>query len=229
MLVRQVPSEEEDLDECAGAVSLAVGLDGSVPPGVVDGGEPACGAGLVERGRSREGAGLAHESFQVVVQFESGAAFGDQPFVPGDFVSAVVDDQPGGVQHRSDVPADQPDRHRVAVGTDADLAVAVDPQGEEPARLEGLLRQRHQQRLLGREVLADRARTGPDPAGLVLLVPSVDHRAELGECRDLGHRDEVVAAEPADLPLDPALLVGAADSGLAVESFQADLPWVQKI
>ncbi|MGW6241663.1 hypothetical protein [Streptomyces sp. NPDC055094] len=33
-----------------------------------------------------------------------------------------------------------------------------DPQGEEPARLEGLLRQR----LLGRDVLADRARTGPD-------------------------------------------------------------------
>ena len=68
---------------------------------------------------------------------------------------------------------------------------------------------------------SDRARTGPDPTVLVLLVPPVDHRVQLGERRNLGHRDEVVATEPADLPLDPALLVGASDSGLAVERFQA--------
>lgn len=79
-------AEEEDLDERAGAVAVpfAVGLVGSVPPDVVDGSEPACGAGLVERGRSRQGAGIGDESFQVVIQYEAGAASGDPPFVQGD-------------------------------------------------------------------------------------------------------------------------------------------------
>jgi hypothetical protein len=39
----------------------------------------------------------------------------------------------------------------------------------------------------------------------------------------------VVAAEVADLSLDPALLVGAVDAGTAVEALDADLPWVQEI
>lgn len=108
----------------AGAVPLSVGLDSSLPPGIADGSETARGAGLVESGRSRQSAGLADESFQVVVQFEAPAAFGDQPLVPGNLLSAVIDDQLGGVQHRADAPADQPDRRRVAVGADADLAVA---------------------------------------------------------------------------------------------------------
>ncbi|MEU9035357.1 hypothetical protein AB0D45_10725 [Streptomyces sp. NPDC048352] len=126
----------------------------------------------------------------------------DEPFAPGDFLAAVVYHQLRGVQHDADSPPDQADRHRVAVHPDTDLAVAVDPRSGEPARLERLLRQGHQQRLLGSEVLADGARTGADAAGVVLVVPPVDHRVELGERVDFGDGDQVVAAEPADLALD---------------------------
>lgn len=167
------------------------------------------------------GTRFADQGLQVVVELKAGRAAGDEPFVPGDFLSAVVDHQLGGVQHDAHGPSDQADRHRVAVHPDTDLAVAVDPRSGEPARLERLLRQRRQQRLLGREVLADGSGPGPDSAGVVLLVPPVDHRVELGERVDFRDRDEVVAAEPADLALDSALLVGAADAGLAVERFQA--------
>jgi len=48
-------------------------------------------------------------------------------------------------------------------------------------------------------------------------VPSVDHGVELLERLDLGDGDEVVAAEPADLPFDTALLVSSLDAWLAVE------------
>ncbi|MEV5082523.1 hypothetical protein AB0K74_28020 [Streptomyces sp. NPDC056159] len=109
--MRQVAAKKKDFDERAGAVPFAVGLDRRRPPGVVDRGEPARGAGLVKRGRAGKGSGLAHEGLQVVVQLKPGAALGDQPLVPGDLLAAVVNDQFGGVEHRADTPADQPDRH----------------------------------------------------------------------------------------------------------------------
>jgi hypothetical protein len=40
-----------------------------------------------------------------------------------------------------------------------------------------------------------------DPAPLVLLVPDVEQRVQLGYRAHLGNRDQVVAAEPADLAL----------------------------
>jgi hypothetical protein len=70
-------------------------------------------------------------------------------------------------------------------------------------------------------VFPDRAGAGPDPPGIVGFVPGVDHSVEFGEGVDLGDRDEVVASEPADLPLDAALLVRTLDSGLAIEGFDA--------
>ncbi|OEJ23033.1 hypothetical protein AR457_38205 [Streptomyces agglomeratus] len=143
-----------------------------------------------------------------MVQVEAAAAFGDQPFMPGGLFAAVVDHQLGGEQHHADSPADEPDRHRVAVGADADLAVAVDPQPEEPTRLEWFVWQRVQQRPLGCEILADRAGPGPDPPDVVSFVPPLYHLVELGEGVDFRDGDEVVSAEPADLALDPALLVG---------------------
>lgn len=67
----------------------------------------------------------------------------------------------------------------------------------------------------------DRAGAGPDPPGIVGFVPGVDHSVELGEGVDFWDGDEVVASEPADLPLDAALLVRTLDSGLAIEGFDA--------
>lgn len=67
----------------------------------------------------------------------------------------------------------------------------------------------------------DRAGAGPDPPGVVGFVPGVDHSVELGEGVDFWDGDEVVASEPADLPLDAAFLVRTLDSGLAIEGFDA--------
>ncbi|MCT2544071.1 hypothetical protein N0O83_14690 [Streptomyces atratus] len=163
-----------------------------------------------------------------MVQFKTDGAFGDQPFVPGHLHVLVVNHQVRGVKDDSHPLADQPDGDRVAVRADRDLPVAVDSRGEQPAGLERLLRQRHQQRLFEREVLGDGPGPGANPAGVVLPVPLLDHLVQLGERGDLGDRDEVVAAEVADLPLDAALLVGAFDAWAAVEALDADLPWVRE-
>jgi hypothetical protein len=103
------------------------------------------------------------------------------------------------------------------VGAHADLAGAVDAWGEPAAGLERLGRQRRQQGRLDGEHLPDGARPGPDAPGVVGDVPGIDQGVELGQRVDLGDRDEVIAAEPADLTFDAAFLVGALQSGLAVE------------
>jgi len=59
------------------------------------------------------------------------------------------------------------------------------------------------------------------PAPLVLLVPGVEQRVQLGYGAHPGNRDQVVAAEPADLALHAALLMGPLQAGLAVEGIQA--------
>lgn len=76
-------------------------------------------------------------------------------------------------------------------------------------------------RLFRAEVLADRVGPGADPAGLVVDVPLVDHRVELGQRVNNGHGDEVVAPEVADLALHSALLVSALDSRPAIERVDA--------
>ncbi len=59
-----------------------------------------------------------------------------------------------------------------------------------------------------------------DTAVLVIDVPLPDLVIELGKGINDGHRGQVSAAEPADFPLDAALLVGALDPGVAVESVE---------
>lgn len=217
LIVQQMAAEQEDLDQGPGALAFAVCFDRGCSPGVVDRREPADSPGLIEGC----GTGLADQGFQAVVEIEAGFVAGDKPLVPGNLLAAVVDHQLGGVEHDADSAPDQPDRDRVAVHPDADLAVAVDSWCRQPACLERFFRQRRQERLLGREVLTDRVRAGADPAGVILLVPPVDHLVEFGEGGHFGDGDQVVAAEPADLALDSALLMGAADAGLAVERIQA--------
>jgi len=85
-------------------------------------------------------------------------------------------------------------------------------------------RQRQQERRLGGEILADRGRALVDVAGVLggisLRQPGVQFR-QGGGPRD---RDEPAAAEPADLALDPALLVRAFLARDAVERLEAGLP-----
>lgn len=58
MLMRQVPAQQQDLDQGPGAVSLTVDLLGLIPPGVMDRGELARRASLFERGGAGKAPGL---------------------------------------------------------------------------------------------------------------------------------------------------------------------------
>ncbi|MET9535040.1 hypothetical protein ABZY02_31515 [Streptomyces sp. NPDC006649] len=171
----EVAVQQQDLDQRPGAVPLAVNLAGLGPPGVVDRGELACGPGLFQ------GRGAGDEGFEIVVQVQAQPTLRDQPLVPGHLDVPVVNHQVRGVQDDPHPFADETGRDRVAVGSDVDLAVAVDPWREQPARLEGLLRQRHQQRVLDGEVLVHGPRPRADPAVSVVQVPLVDHLVELSE------------------------------------------------
>ncbi|MDH6493702.1 hypothetical protein M2157_009789 [Streptomyces sp. SAI-127] len=213
-----VPGQQQHLDQGLGAFLVAVGRAGRVPPAVMDRREPAGRAGLFQGCCPGEGAWLADQGLQVVIEHQARAALRAQPFVASHFPAVVEDDQLGGVQQHPERLADQPDRHRVPVGADRDLSVAVDPWGEPAARLERLDGQRFQLRPFDGEVLADRSGTGTDAPALVLKIPPVDHLVQLGEGGDLRDRHEVVAAEIADLALHPALLVGALDARTAVET-----------
>lgn len=144
VFVCKVAVQQQDLDQRPGAVALAVDLAGLCPPGVVDRGELACGPGLFQGRGTREGAGLADEGFEVVVQIQAAAALRDQPLVPSHLDVPVINHQVRGVQDDAHSFADQTRRDRVPVGPDGDLAVAVDPWREQPTRLERLFRQRHQ-------------------------------------------------------------------------------------
>ncbi|MFI8952808.1 hypothetical protein ACIGO6_40960 [Streptomyces sp. NPDC053750] len=62
-----------------------------------------------------------------------------------------------------------------------------------------------------------------------MQISLLDRLVQLCQRVHLRHRREVVAAEVTDLPLGPALLVGAVDAGAAVKTLDADLLWVQKI
>jgi hypothetical protein len=117
------------------------------------------------------------------------------PLVTSSLVPPVVDHQLRRPQHDPHLAADQPHRHRVAVHPHGDLAVAVDPGRQQQPGLERLVRHRDQQRHLGRG----------------------DPRVQLRQGVHFRDRDQVVAAEVADLALDAALLVRALDAGLAVE------------
>ncbi|MDH6222860.1 hypothetical protein M2283_010212 [Streptomyces pseudovenezuelae] len=221
MFMIHVPGQQQDFDQGLGAFPVVVGRPGRRQPGVMHGREPACRAGLLQSCRAGKRARLTDQGLQVVVQDQTGATLGAQPLVPGDFPAVVEDDQFGGVQQHAQSLSDQPHRHRVPVGADRDLPVAVDPRGEPTARLERLDGQRLQPGPLDGEVLTDRLRTRPDAPTLVLQVPPLDHLVQLGEGGDLGDRDEVVAAEVADLALDSALLMGAFDVRAAVEALDA--------
>ena len=66
------------------------------------------------------------------------------------------------------------------------------------------------------------AHLAPEQVAAVVEVVGQRHQpVQLGEARDIRHRDEVAAAEPADLALDAALLVRALDAGDAEEAVEA--------
>ena len=104
---------------------------------------------------------------------------------------------------------------------DGDQGGAVDAGVEDQAGVEVVGRQRCQVGQLGVVVLPDRVGVAGDAAGVVVVLPGADLVVEFVQGGDFGHGGEVVAAEPSDLALDAAFLVGAVDAGLAVERVEA--------
>jgi len=141
--------------------------------------------------------------------------------VPGDLGAAVEHEQLRGAQQDTDPMADQPRRDRVVALPHDDPGVPVDPRGQQQPGLEHLGRQRPQQRLLEGEVLRDAQRPVADPTPIVGEVIGLEELVQLGHRLDLGDRDQVVAAEPAALTLDPALLMSALHAGVTVERIEA--------
>ncbi|MYQ96714.1 hypothetical protein GTY20_38550 [Streptomyces sp. SID4946] len=129
MLVGKVPVQQQDLDQRPGAVPFAVNLAGLGPPCVVHRGELACGPGLFQGRGTGEGAGLADEGFEVVVQVQAATALRDQPLVAGHLNVPVVNHQVRGVQDDSHplvgVQAEGPSKVRMNVPSSVDQIVAV--------------------------------------------------------------------------------------------------------
>jgi hypothetical protein len=79
------------------------------------------------------------------------------------------------------------------------------------------VRQRCEQRRLHGEGFPDRLHTPTDVTVVVFRHRRGDERVEVIEGGQGGDRDEVAAAEPADLTLHPTLLMGAVDPWQAEE------------
>jgi hypothetical protein len=214
----QVAVGQQDLDQRPGASCVAVAAPAGGPERVVGGRERALLAGLRERGGAWQRAGLADQDLQAVVQHQGLAALGDRTLVAGDHRPAGADLHHAGAQPHVDPPARKPGRNRVVVLTHADARLVVDPMGQQhPGRVERLSRQRQQVGLLCLKVLTHGAAAMTDPADVIGGVGGLKVLVELTDRGDHQDGDQVLAAEPATLALDPALLVGALDAGLAEE------------
>ncbi len=144
-------------------------------------------------------------------------AFADEAFVAGHDPVAVEGFDAIGAQQHVDVFAGEADGHRVEALADADPGLLVDPRAKREAGIERLDGQRHHRVGLEREMVADGDRPPGNAPAVIDEVTASDEVVELGHRGHAGHRDEVAAAEPADLALDAALLVRAFDAGPAEE------------
>ena len=149
------------------------------------------------------------EQLEVVIELGAGAELAVQALVARDHAAAVADRDLARADPRADLQPGQRDRDRVAVLADRDQRLRVDARRRGLGRVERLGGQRAQQRPLARPRLADRPGAPDDPPAQVRLAAGEQQRVELGEVGDRRDRDEVVAAEAADLALDAALLVRA--------------------
>jgi hypothetical protein len=103
---------------------------------------------------------------------------------------------------------------------DTDPRFGVDLGGQQLRGVEPLEGQRPEPRGLEFERLTNAQRPPFDVTQVVTCHPLHDQFVDLGQTRDVGDRDQMPAAEPADLALHPALLMGAFDAGLAEERIE---------
>ena len=213
--------QQQGFDQGLGAGLVAVAGLGRGPVPLVGAGEHPGLACLDEGGRAGQRPGLVGQHLEVVVQHQRDAAADRGAFVFGDQPGPVEHLHGGRPQQDPDLAADVTDRYRVLALPHRHPGVPVDPGAQADPGLERLGRQRPQQDLFGGEVVPDQGGALPDAAVIILRVAPGEVGVQLSQGLDLGHGDGVVAAEPASLALDPALLVGPFDTGPAVEHVEA--------
>ena len=120
----------------------------------------------------------------------------------------VKDDLPG-ADPRCDPQSGEPHGQRVLVLTHRRQRLRVDPRRRVLGAIERFRRQRAQQVDLARERLADSLLTPADRAPQIADARRGELVVELRERGDLGHRHQVGAPEPPDVPLHTALLMRA--------------------
>jgi hypothetical protein len=193
------------------------GAAGGVPEPLMGRGERAVRAGGDPRGGPGQRAGLASEDLQVVVQGQVLGALVQRPVVGRDELAVGEGDDRPGAEPGGHPPADQPYRDRVVRLPHADPGLRVDPAGQRGRGVEVVVRQRVQRGPLDLEHGPDRLRAGLDPAGVVRRVGRRRHLVQRGQRPHVRDRGQVPAPEPADLALDPALLMRAVLARQAVE------------
>ncbi len=133
-----VTVQQQDLNQGAGAASVAVGLAGRGPERLVHVGERPCRAGLDQRGGAAQRAGLTDQHFQVVIEQQDLTASHGRAFMTGDLGPAVEQNQLRGAQHPPDAMTDQPGGNGVVALPDRDPGIPVDPRRQRQAGLEQL-------------------------------------------------------------------------------------------
>jgi hypothetical protein len=139
---RQPPVQQQNVDQRPGARRVAVGFDRGGPERLVGHREHAGLAGLRQRGRARQRAGLAQQHLEIVVEDQRVGLLDHRPLVPGDLGAPVQDHQVRGAQHHPHGQADEPGRDRVVRLADSDQPEPVDLRGQQPTGLERLGGQR---------------------------------------------------------------------------------------
>lgn len=137
----------------------------------------------------------------------------------------IDDDGDGlGPQFDGDALADEAGRDRVEALAHADPCLGVDPGAQAGHRREPLDRQHPQRRTLQRSqrvhTVTGAGSAARHPTLPVAEVARLHERVQIGERVEHRHGGEVVAAEPADVALDAALLMGTGDAGLAEERLE---------
>jgi hypothetical protein len=108
-------------------------------------------------------------------------------------------------------------RDGVVTLPNADPGPLVDPRLQQPRSVERLAGQPDQPFLLSRERQPDRRRAPGDDPVVIDAVTRDDEGVELSQRRHSRDRDQVPAAEPADLTLDATLLMRPDQPGAAEE------------
>lgn len=106
----KVPAQKQHLDQGPGAVPLAVDLLGLGPPGVMDGCEPACRAGLFEGAEPGKAPGLQARALRAVVQIQADGALAPRRSGRATSTFWFVNDRVTSVRYGPNLFADQPDR-----------------------------------------------------------------------------------------------------------------------